>query len=155
MRSGSGRPTSRSEAERLLLALLRRQQAMRLEHLGDLVADPHQRIERRHRLLEHHGDAAAAQAEPAVLVEGQQVLAVEHDLAGLGDHGVGQQAHQRMGAHRLAGAGFADHAKDLAGGEIERNAVHGVGAVAAGRQRQLEVLDGDGGVADMLSVRPC
>ena len=42
-------------------ALGRGEEAVRLEHLGDLVADAHHRVERRHRLLEHHGDAAAAQ----------------------------------------------------------------------------------------------
>jgi len=104
---------------------------VRFEHLADLVANPHQRIECRHRLLKHHGDAAAAQAEPAILVEREQVLPAKHDLAGLGDHGVGQQAHQRMRAHRLSGTGFTDHAQDLAGGEVERNAIDGIGTVAA------------------------
>src|SRR4051812_39035597 len=51
-----------------------------------------------------------------------------------------------MRAHRLAGTGFADHAENLAGGEIERHAIHGVGAVAAGRQCQLEVFDGDSSI---------
>ena len=60
-----------------------------------------------------------------------------------------------MGAHRFAGTGFADHAEDLAGGEIERDAIDGVGPFAAGGQRDLEVLDRDGGSSDMLSVRPC
>ena len=58
---GVGQADFADQGEGLLTALLRRQQVMRLEHFGDLVADPHQRIERRHRLLEHHGDAAAAQ----------------------------------------------------------------------------------------------
>ena len=136
---GSGRPTSRSRPTAFCFRSLARQQAMRLEHLGDLVADPHQRVQRRHRLLEHHRDVAAAQAEPLVLVEGQEVLSLKQNLAGFADDVVGQQSHQGVGAHRLSRTGFADHAKDLAGGEIEGNAIHGVGPVAAGRQRQLQV----------------
>jgi len=92
---------------------------MRLEHFHDLVADPHQRIERRHRLLKHHGNAASPQVAPAVFIEREQVSAFEGDLAAFGGHVVRQQAHQRVGAHRLARAGFADHADDFAGGEIE------------------------------------
>src|SRR5437870_11256134 len=49
-----------------------------------------------------------------------------------------------MRAHRFAGAGFTDHAEDLAGGELERNVIHGMGAVATGRQRQLQIPDDDG-----------
>src|SRR6266702_2595761 len=51
-----------------------------------------------------------------------------------------------MGAHRFSRTGFADHAQDFSGGEIEGNAIDGIGPVAARWQRQLEVLDGDGGV---------
>jgi len=43
-----------------------------------------------------------------------------------------------MGAHRLSGAGFPDHAEDFSGDEVERNPIDGIGPVAAGRQRQLE-----------------
>jgi len=32
------------------------------QNLGDLVADGHERVQRRHGLLEHHGDLAAAHA---------------------------------------------------------------------------------------------
>ncbi len=37
-----------------------RHAGVNVEHLADLVADGAQRIERRHRLLEDHGDACAA-----------------------------------------------------------------------------------------------
>ncbi len=155
MRSGSGRPTSRASASAFCAALARRQQAMGLEHLHHLVADPHQRIERRHRLLKHHGDAAAAQVAPAVLVEPEQIVALEDDLAGFGRDTVGQQAHQRMRAHRFAGTGFADHADDLAGHQIERNAIDRVRPFAARRQRDLQVPDRDGWDLRHLSVHSC
>ena len=151
---GIGQADLAQEIERLLLTFPRRQQIVRLEHLGDLVADPHQRVERRHRLLEHHGDAAAAQSEPLVFIQSQQVPLIKKNLASLTADRIGQEAHQGVGAHRLAGAGFADHAEDLAGDEIERHAVDGVVAVGAGRQRQLEVIDDDDGFALGHAQRP-
>jgi hypothetical protein len=39
-----------------------RQGLFQLQNLGDLLADGHERIERRHGFLEHHGDLAAANA---------------------------------------------------------------------------------------------
>ncbi len=54
---------------------------MRLEHLGDLVADPHHRVERGHRLLEDHADLAAAHVLHRGLVEREQVAPVEPDRA--------------------------------------------------------------------------
>ena len=42
---------------------------MRLEGLDDLVAHPHHRVERGHRLLEDHADLAAAQVLHRLLVE--------------------------------------------------------------------------------------
>ena len=113
---GVGQADFADQSEGLLTTLLRRQEIMCLEHFGDLLANPHQRIERRHRLLEHHGDAAAAQRQPFRRAERQQVLAVEQDLAGFSRHRFRQQAHQRMRAHRFAGAGFSDHAEDFSGG---------------------------------------
>ena len=52
---------------------------MRLEHLGDLVADPHQRIERRHRLLENHRDPAAAHVLHVAFGEAEKVAPFEQD----------------------------------------------------------------------------
>ena len=127
---------------------------MGLEHFHDLVADPHQRIERRHRLLEHHGDAPPAHLAPAIVVKFDQIPALEQDLTGLGGDAGGQQPHERMGAHRLAGAGFADHADDFAGIEIERDAAQGIGTLAAFGQGDFQVFDGDGGGCGHVSGRP-
>ena len=51
-----------------------------VEHLGDLVADLHHRIERGHRLLEDHRDAIAANATDAGIVERQEILILEHEI---------------------------------------------------------------------------
>src|SRR3954471_8549111 len=50
-----------------------------------------------------------------------------------------------MRAHRFAGAGFADDADDLAGSQIERDAVDRERPFRALGQRDPQVLDGDGG----------
>ena len=109
-----GKPDFPREAQRLLSAFARRQQAVRLEHFHHLVANPHQGIERRHRLLKHHGDAASAQIAPAVRVKRQQIVAFERDLAGFSGDTVRQQSHQCVRAHRFARAGFTNHADDFA-----------------------------------------
>ena len=62
MRSGSGRPTRRHRAPRRATAAARRPTpSVQAQRLGDLAADPHHRVERRPRVLEHHGDLLAAQ----------------------------------------------------------------------------------------------
>src|SRR6185369_7133346 len=84
------------------------------EHLRDLPANRQDRIERRHRLLEDHGDAIAAQR---ALLGRRKSL----DLAAVKSYGTGadrkrpaQQADQRERCNTLAATGFADKAERLA-----------------------------------------
>ncbi len=89
------------------------------EHLGDLPADRRDRIERRHRLLEDHGDAIAAQR---ALLGRRKVLdlpAVKSDGAGADRQRLAQQADQGERRDALAAAGFADEAKGLAAIDAE------------------------------------
>ena len=120
---------------------------MRLEHLGDLVADPHDGVQGRHGLLKHHGDPAAPQGAPAALVEGEEILLLEQDLTAGGLEGGGQQAGERIGAHRLAGARFTDDAEDLARHQVEGQILDRVRAVGAPGQGQGQVPDPDDGLA--------
>src|SRR5579875_19531 len=55
--------------------------AVPLDRLCNLIADGKDRIERGHRVLEDHGDLAAAQVRQLFLVLFQDVLAVENDLS--------------------------------------------------------------------------
>jgi hypothetical protein len=50
---------------------------MDLQHLGDLVADPHHRVERRHRLLEDHRHGLAAQRAHLLVRRAEHVDALE------------------------------------------------------------------------------
>ncbi len=98
--------------------------ALVLSHgLGDLVADRVERVEGGHRLLEHHRDQRAAQLHHGAVADCADVMLADahrpfHDRAVLG-----MQPQQRPHHHRLARAGFADHAKNLAAVEVERDAV--------------------------------
>ncbi|MCY1295760.1 hypothetical protein D9M70_451170 [compost metagenome] len=99
--------------------------------LGDLVAHGHHRVQRGQRLLEHHGHVLAAHAEQRGFVLLQQVAALEQDLALLRLQVGRQQAHDGIGAHRLAGTRFADDAEDLAGMQVIGDIAHRVGPVTA------------------------
>ncbi|MFK4694732.1 hypothetical protein ABIF42_000326 [Bradyrhizobium diazoefficiens] len=64
--------------------------------LDDLVADPHDGIERRHRLLEDHGDAVAPDGAHLRFVQRQQIGAFERDRPADDAAGrIGHQPHQR------------------------------------------------------------
>ena len=57
-----------------------RETLMDFEDLADLPLDRMQRIERRHRLLEDHGDVVAAHLAQRALIGMEQLLALEADL---------------------------------------------------------------------------
>ena len=78
---GSGIETSSSMSPGLLPRLFLRHLAMDADGLGHLRADLEDRIERRHRLLEDHGDVVAADVAHLALGELGQVASLEADLA--------------------------------------------------------------------------
>ena len=107
-------PEQRHRAlERLLLV----EHAVHQHGLGELARDLEHRIERRHRVLEHHGDAVAAHVAQLFLRHLHDVAALEQDLAAGDAGGLVQQPHQRQGGDGFSGAGFADNAERLAGGD--------------------------------------
>ena len=65
-----------------LIRLLARHLEMRPHRLGDLIADGKHRIERAHRLLKDHADAAAADLAHAGFAERHQIAPLEQDFAG-------------------------------------------------------------------------
>jgi hypothetical protein len=79
--------------------------AVDLEHLVDLRADAQHRVQRRHRLLEDHRDAVAAQLAQPFGRGLQQVFAIEDDAACTGLHMArGEQAQDGARHHGLARA---------------------------------------------------
>ena len=113
---------------------------MQHERLGDLRADAVQRIERRHRLLEDHGDAIAAQLLHRLFGEADELPPLEADRTG-DARALRRQAHQRKRRHRLAGAGLAHHAEALALIERKRGPIDD--ALQPGWRRHVDSELGD------------
>jgi hypothetical protein len=86
------------------------------EHLVDLVAAGHDRVQGGHRLLEDHAHAGGAQLAQAAQRRMGDVFAFQQDLRPLHRQRLGQQAHHALRDDALARAGFADQADDLACG---------------------------------------
>ena len=111
------------------------------QHLVDLLAAAHDRVERGHRLLEDHRHPGRAElAQPARRCA-RQVVAVEPDRAAGDRQRLRQQAHHALRDHRLARARLADEADDLAASDVERHARHGFRPIGSRRERDREVPD--------------
>ena len=109
--------------------------------LDQLVGDAQHRIERRHRVLEHHRDLAAAQAAHLVLAHGDDVAAAKDDLAAGDPALVLQQPNDRQRGDALARARFADDAERLAGHHLEAHAVDGADRAGVGVEIRPQVSD--------------
>ncbi len=105
---------------------------MRLHGLDHLGVDAQDRVERHHRVLEDHGDAAAAETAHRGFRQAHEVLAAEQDAAASDAAGRVHQPYERVAGHGLARAGFADEAEDAAPIDAERDAVHRAEGAGAG-----------------------
>jgi hypothetical protein len=116
---------------------------------AELGADGVDRVEARHRLLEDHRDAVAAElAHPAV---GE----VRHVLAGVGDPrrvrdpgALGQEPHHRPRRHRLARARLADQRDRLALAQLEGDVAHRFDQAAVYREGDADLPRVDHHVAE-------
>ena len=114
---------------------------MLLQRLDQLGADGQHRIERRHRVLEHHRERPAAQLAQLLRRQLQQVLPVEHHAAGelcL----LRQQLQDRARQHGLAATGFADDAERPPGADGEVDMIDRAQIAARRRQIDRDILDG-------------
>jgi hypothetical protein len=111
--------------DRLALRFFLPDGAMPHDPLDDLVADGERRIERRHRLLEDHRDAIAADVAQRRGRQAKEVGAFEEDFAGGHPARARDEAHDRERGHALAAARFADEAERAAGSDVEIDAVDG------------------------------
>ena len=102
--------SARASASRRLSA------GMPAEAFGDLLADRLERVQRRHRLLEHHADVVAAQARTSrSRSRARMSVPSKSDRARRRARRAGSSRMTRERRHRLAGAGFADQPHHLAG----------------------------------------
>ena len=99
------------------------------QHLGDLVADGEDRVQRGHRFLKDHADLVAANVAGLILTDRQQVdiavLALEHDPAA-GELRPRQicQPHDRQRGHAFARPAFADDGDGAALRRVEAEIVN-------------------------------
>ena len=131
-----------------LADLLLGHRAVHAQRLRQLPADAQARVQGGHRLLEDHGDVAAAQAADLLVVQVQQVLIVEqHPAADDAPGRAGNQPQQRHGGDALAGAAFADDGQDLAFLHIEADLVDRMDLVAVLLEDGVQVLHVEQGAA--------
>ena len=110
-----GDPDQRQQLDRARLRGFLGHAEMNEQRLHDLKPDPQNRIERRHRLLEDHRDVMTADPAHLLVVELQEIAAVEHDRAGGDFGGLGEKPHDRQRGDGLARAGFTDDRDHLTG----------------------------------------
>ncbi len=129
---------------------------MGAQHVLNLVANLADRVQCGARVLEDHRDFAAAQVAHLVFGRSLHVDAGEHHRA-LGNlSGAVEDAHHRVGRHRLARAGLADDGQRLALGDGDVDVLHRLDDAAAGGEFDREVLDveqGLGGHADLPELK--
>ena len=112
-----------------------------LQRLHQLVADGVDRVEAGHGVLEDHGDILAPDVSHLLLVEGEQILAVEGDAAAHDFAGFLQQADDGIGFHGLTGTGFAHDAHHFVIAQVVADAVYGLDFARGGKEGDLQVLD--------------
>ena len=110
------------------------------DRFGNLDADLEDRVQRRHRLLKHHGDVVAADVAHVPLGNRGEVAALEADLATGDAAGRGDEAHDRHGRHALAASRFTHQRDRFPAPHVERNVVDGVHETVLARKRRPEVL---------------
>ncbi len=124
------------------------------QRLRDLKPDPQDRVERRHRLLEDHRDVMAADLAHLLVVELQEIAAVEHDRAG-GDLGrLGEQPHDRQRGDGFARAGFADDRDHLAGMDSVADVLDSAHEPVRRAELDAQVLDLKNRLARLCLSRP-
>lgn len=122
---------------------LRGAEARMLAPLGidELRADAEDRVQRRHRVLEDHGDAVAAQPLEGSPVTKVVTHAIEDHAAGDAGRVGRQKAHQRRGYGRFPAPRLADHADDAVRRNAERNFVERAQRLAADAKAYRQIVN--------------
>ena len=138
--AASGMPDQVEHLDGALLGVLLAEALVDPGHLADLTADGVHRVQGGERVLEDHGDLAAADLAPLLLAHGEEVAGLPQDLALVHLDG-GQEAEDRHRGDRLAGARLADDREHLAAVHVEAHAVDGVDDTVVGGELGVEVAD--------------
>ena len=124
-----------------LIRLLPRRVAVQPDRFRHLFADGQHGIERRHRLLEDHGDAVAPNGADGVVIQGQQVLPVKEYAAGINPPRIAQQAQDGKCRHALAGTALANDGEGLTSLHLQRHAIHRPHQTPVGAERDRQAGD--------------
>ena len=112
------------DAQKLQRPLARRRTAdglVRQDRFDQLALDREERVQARHRILEHRADVAS-EADVGMRVAGHERLALDQDRAGCDASGLLDQTQHRIAHGRLARSRFADKGMDFAGEDRQRSA---------------------------------
>src|SRR6185369_17326813 len=140
---GLGNPRGCKCRDRALPGFPPGQSLLELKHLGDLVANRVQRVERGHRLLEDHRNFPPADREQFALGQREQILGRRRavgtgEQGRTGDSGVLDQPQQAQRRHCLARARLTHQCELFARCDREVHAVHDL-LVAEGNAQALDL----------------
>ena len=114
---------------------------MDVQHLADLIADGHGRIQRRHGVLEDDRDLVAADVTHLLLGERHDVASVELDASGNDIPACGKEFHDRHAGDALAASRLTDEPESLAGSDVQCQAVDGANRRSGQPDVGLQTLD--------------
>ena len=114
-----------------------------LDHLGHLVADFEDGVQRRERILEDHRDLVAPQGPQLVLAGRQQVPPPEDDATRDLRLRLLEEAHDGQGRDRLPRARLPHDAQRLARGDRPAHPVDRLDDAGVGVELDVEVFDGN------------
>ena len=112
------------------------------QHLLHLEPDRSNRVQRRHRVLEHHRDVAAPDLLQVFLRHIQEVAALEADAAADFGGACRQEPRQREDGGALSAARLPDQRKRLALRQGEADSPHGMQQSLRRVETDPEILDG-------------
>ena len=114
---------------------------MQQDHFADLLTYGHQRVERCHRVLEHHCNALAADGQPVLFLQLIQTDAVKFNAAADDRTVFIGHADQRLGQYAFAGAGLSDDGQRLVFVKIQTGAAHSGQSLSAKAEVDTEVAN--------------
>ena len=116
-------------------------EAVHRQRLGNLVADAHDRVQRRHRLLKDQRDARAAHLTHLGLGQAQQVPPLEHHTAADDAAGRLNEAKNGKGGNGFAAARLADQSQSFARSNVKTDLVNGGNPRARPIEDNGQILD--------------
>ena len=113
---------------------------MDADGFNDLSAYRLGRIQRRHRVLKHHGNICTAQFTVLGICEANRIAAVDDDFAPRYFSDVWEQTHDGFAEHTFAASGLSDNGKNLSPVYTQGEIAQGTYSASIGIENNREVL---------------